>query len=608
MRRLLLILMGVLGVVTISNAQTSPVITPQNIHEITLLEEVGRSVAYHAAYSGDGKRLAISTLVGVWFYQGDTEKPSLIHPNPASVISESIALNHDGSLLAISDDRDVQIWDTVTWQEITVIRPDAGEVRVVDFALQGDLLAIGLSAGDIILWDTATDTQYARLDKHGFNVRVVDFTADGSRLASLADDFTLIVWDTASASEIWRYTHEETLDDLSFSLDGTRLAWTSNKILYISDATTGQIVSEYPNNAFSVRLSTDGSEVIYGDDFALGDVSAIDLLTGQERAIDSGRGMLEAIFNPVYPVITIITGINTVLLTQSPTQSPLIPLDGYIGLFYTFTIQPLTGFYALVTKQGLYLFEPPSLNHPYAETPTLIIAVPNSTMFVSEMNGNLIFWDINQEADGEFRYREINRATLDFNLFGIENIAISSDGQTFAYVDLNDEVHLTDFPEFTQKLATFTGHTGKIDDILFSADGSVLIASGDGQVSLWDVASGELIHTRNAKLVDVKLTPDLQSILLVYPKSIAFLDLNTQETYSINLPDGINAHSGAISPDGSLVVAVATGKFYVYEVESSELLYEQPISIYGLETLFSPDGRHIAIKSLYGSLQIWGIK
>lgn len=85
---------------------------------------------------------------------------------------------------------------------------------------------------------------------------------------------------------------------------------------------------------------------------------------------------------------------------------------------------------------------------------------------------------------------------------GLASIAISPDGRLIAYGSFVDNlVHIVDVTT-RQELRTFSGHTNRVTELVFSPDsrllattGTVNLPPGDGSVKIWDVTTGTQLAT-----------------------------------------------------------------------------------------------------------------
>ena len=118
-----------------------------------------------------------------------------------------------------------------------------------------------------------------------------------------------------------------------------------------------------------------------------------------------------------------------------------------------------------------------------------------------------------------------------------------------------------------QRLATLTGHTNRVTDLAFSADGSYIASTGwDKKIRLWDLSSMQEVAS--------------------FP--IAEADLNVI----------------AFSPDGSLLASAEA----IWDVSSGErinVLNTRPVAPGHIA--FSPDGTQLAVAGFHQSIEIWDV-
>jgi WD40 repeat protein len=163
------------------------------------------SDVYAVAFSPDGQRLAWSTQDGL-IYLWDVPGQKIIETleNPSTTFIYSIAFSPDGNTLATAGaDNYVVLWDVTPGQPARITQPRLfakNIVHSISYNRDGSQLALA-SGSQIQIWDTALRRHIITLKGHNDTVNSVSWSPDGSRLASGGDDSRVWIWD---ANEMMR--------------------------------------------------------------------------------------------------------------------------------------------------------------------------------------------------------------------------------------------------------------------------------------------------------------------------------------------------------------------------------------------------------------------
>lgn len=175
------------------------------------------------AFSPDGRLLACGSYGGIirlWNVNSHAEVAAL----PSGGEIRDLAFSPDGRWLAESGDRTTRIWDLSSRSIVKVLDGHSDCVYCVAYSRDGLLLATGSTDGTVRLWDT-TSWELISVLKHGPKVYGVAFSKDGSRLACACSDNSIRFWDTTSHQEVAALRgHTDYVHFVAFSPDGTRLA------------------------------------------------------------------------------------------------------------------------------------------------------------------------------------------------------------------------------------------------------------------------------------------------------------------------------------------------------------------------------------------------
>ena len=202
------------------------------------LLDLGSHMARAAAYSPDGKSLALATYGQVLLLDAGTgrELAALHVPAPWAW---AVAFSPDGSILATAEGDYpqsgpgvVRLWDAVTRQPLAVLQGHRHAVYALAFAPDGKALASGGGDGEVKLWDVATCRPGAAftVGESGRMVRAVAFAPDGKTFAAgSSSEWSNVpcqvkLWDPATGQERATLQGFTGVEALAFNPDSRTLA------------------------------------------------------------------------------------------------------------------------------------------------------------------------------------------------------------------------------------------------------------------------------------------------------------------------------------------------------------------------------------------------
>jgi WD40 repeat protein len=283
-------------------------------------------------------------------------------------------------------------------------------------------------------------------------VKALAFDAAGKRLATGDSQGTVRIWDLATNATVRSLTgHNNEINALAFSPDGTRLAAAANcQDVRVWNAETGDEVSKsvnHPGPVKCVAFSPDGSRLATGsDDDAV-------------RLIDASSGQLVKSF------FGCNSGIESVAFL--PDGNRLMAVghnDTHIRIW------------EIATGRQLKPLSTPS-SSPWLKG---FVVSPNGRSVAGRDFGGTVFvWETESG-------RRVGGFSMSGGGSGHSTLAFAPDGSLIATVDWPD-VKIRDVS--TGRVAcTFKGHTGTIQSVAISPEGSHVVSSGtDNTVRMWEV-------------------------------------------------------------------------------------------------------------------------
>jgi WD40 repeat protein/serine/threonine protein kinase len=179
-------------------------------------------LAHTCDFSPDGKLVAVS---GPFPWQDTSVWDIATRQRVKKLPGISAHFSPDGTLLAASQGKMVQLWNTATWKELNSLTGFSSPIRCLAFARKGRTLAVGEENGTVRLWDVAGKRAIAHRLGHTSMVEAVAFSPDGRRLATGGADSTVKLWDMPLLQEVAALTlHDGPVYSVAFSPDGLTLA------------------------------------------------------------------------------------------------------------------------------------------------------------------------------------------------------------------------------------------------------------------------------------------------------------------------------------------------------------------------------------------------
>ena len=515
-------------------------------------------------YSSDGATITVDIL----WYGNDIYLDS----NTGEIISAPKKTNSHSpnrKITARKDGRMLHLYNSETGEIIKTHE----FLTIYDVAYSPDGEKIGVVAGNnIILLNTATGD----IDKtHYLNMSSTDsdfrFSPDG-KVGFVRIYDNVILLDTESGEIIKRQTFEYNIERITFSPDGTKVAFNSNRRNFILlNAKTGEITQhKFDDYISDITFSPNSETVAFesGNNFVLLNAKTGEIIKTQKAA-------------------SYINGIEF-----SSNGKGVMFSDSHKNIINTETGELIRG-----GKSKSY-------KH--------VACNPKGNQLSATTSDSLIIFN---RVRGEWRQ------TLSKSMeYATERVCYSRDGKLIFVQQSNDVMVMYDANN-CDSIRSFNlngAHTGDIEYVDINHDNRVLATSGDeGTIALWNIETGDTIRCIKGEADDYKIGFNRDNTITVKEKDNIARILNIETLDTIKVLNNINkifttsddvVYQDEIGPiinrDGDAITASfifdkvdGTISSYIYanEWKTKESLLISTIDAFSDNVIFGPDNKTLFV-------------
>jgi WD40 repeat protein len=482
---------------------------------------------------------------------------TLVASVPQQAEVTAAAFSPSGAFLVTAGRRNGYVWNTQTWHlEHLLVGHDAALTDVV-FALDGRVVTTSVDSSARV-WNPATgELIFVLAAQHQQKILAAAVSPDGTKIATASADRTARIWPAPLGSTPTILAgHTAGLRAASFSRDGKLL-------LTASDDGTARLwdpsvpalapLGSQAGAVDTVSYSADGKLVLSAGADATARLWRTDETTSQvlrhaarintASFVSGGREVLTASDDGTAKLWRVSDG--GTIATYSHGAPVRVALLAADGV----VTAGADGSVKLWTRGGKLVW---SAVHG---SPITAAAVSEGTIATGASDGTIRIW---RERDGAPVH------TLTGHTGAIDALAFSPDGTQLASGGADSTARL--WTSRGTLAHTLTGHTFDVTSVSFSPDGRlVLTSSVDGDARLWSAATGHVFHRLSFHVATVS--------------------------------------QAAFSLDGRWVVTAGPTTAGLWQVSSGKLVY----SLGGtngqlLAAAFAPDSRHFVVGTSTGNV------
>lgn len=425
----------------------------------------------------------------------------------------------------------------------------------------------------------------------------------------------------------YQYRRYRSIKTIAYSKDGKTIAIAFGNRIRLWDLSNGMQRTElvgHEDQIISVIFSPDGTMV--GSSSADGTVRLWDTTTGVQRRqlidhtwLDSTpQKKIAVAFSPDGKIIASTSAANTVRLWNAATGQPLLQLRGHTDSVASVVFSPDGKTIASASIDNNILLWDAVTGEQRAtlsEAGRTVTYSPDGKTIIGIIGSLIHLWDA---ASGKELTRINTGPSIGFSpanlIFDpqVADIDISPDGKTIVSASSDQQIELWDAAT-GQWRARLDCATSQVESVAFSPDGYTLAcAFADGSAELWDVATGKQylgLGTRSAYVFSAIFSPDGKTVASTSgDKSIRLWDTASGKQHTQFNDQTIPVFSSIVfSPDGRIIAGVSgDSSIRLLDVTTGKLHskldgHTGPVH----SVVYSPDGKTIVSASGDNSIRLW---
>jgi WD40 repeat protein/serine/threonine protein kinase len=496
----------------------------------------------------------------------------------------SAIFSPDGRRLATwTWDNVLRIWDVDSGASIAALEGHSDGITSAAFSPDGTRIASGSYDRTVRIWTLAPKQTTPAVAEHDGEVNAVAFAPDGLRVASAGSDKVVRIWDVTGQSLATLTGHDRSVTAVAFAPNGRDLASGSeDQTIRLWDAETfgaRRILNGHTGTITSLAFSADGRRIVSGSADQTLRFWQPEAVQPEGIIANTGGDVRQIAISRDSSRVAVAQHDGAVRILNLSAMAPSLVCPGVRGSFLNNIAFTPDGSRLLATfwaRGGSIRVSDPSTCDTlttYGTRGSAVLAMsPDGNRFATGDWDRLEGWDLTAGR----------RLWQSDRMGRVRALVYSPDG-TRIIATADRDVRVWDADRHTVIL-TMAGHDAEVNAVSVSPDGR-WIASGsdDGTVRLWNARTAQPVATlkgHDAAVFAVAFSPDSARLISGGGDgALRLWDVATHEPILV-----LRGHQGSIAsvaftPDGSRIVSGSGA--------------------------FTPDGSRILSGSGDGTVRVW---
>ena len=566
-----------------------------------------------------------------------------------------LAITPDGKYAITGrGNRIINIWDISTGNLIRNLKGHTSGVNCLAITPDGKRLVSGSYDKKAIVWDIATGKALHTLEGHSDSVSALAISPDGKQIVTGGPDLSLKLWDLETG-ELLRTSglHKKAISSIAISPDGQTILSASYHNLIVSRIDNGKGILALKNDRTrfdQFSITPDGKYVISGGRqpqiWNLATGSPILNLEGNEEfniscltvspdgkqviagthtrtllVFDIATGKLSKTFFGHSSIVTQVaflpdgkhfissSGDNSLKLWNLEKESPVLTPEAHSREVNCVVISS-DGKQAVSGTQSelkVWDLQKGKLQNEIKESyhyNSWISYLPDERFIITGSFASFHGWDVTTGAKTQEFKAKNHSGDVAVSPDGSRGITTSEDYRTKSL-----KLSVWDLTKH-KLLRSMFAHEKSITSLAISADSKQLFSGSLNEFKVWNIETGELLHTYKEPMGLVRcleLTTDgkhaLTSGVVKRQHSILVWDLHEKKRKHILKGHTQSIRCLAVSPDGTLAVSYADDKtIRLWDLIQGTLLKTYTFDDKAKDIAIAPDNRTLLVGCYSGRI------